>query len=52
MKLQKARKRDRKRRKKGQWKQDSGRSVFLIQEIQRDRARKIARKEKDELLQR
>jgi hypothetical protein len=48
MKLDKARKRDRKRNKRRQWKQDSGRSVFLLEEIKRKRARQIARKEQYE----
>lgn len=52
MKIEKARKRDKARRKRRSRKPDSGRSVFVIQQIQIDRARKKARKEKDELLQR
>jgi hypothetical protein len=52
MRQEKWTKRDRKRRKRRSRKPDSGRSLFVIQELQRKRARKIARKEKDELLQR
>lgn len=46
MKVEKAQKRDRARQKRRSRKPDSGRSVFVIQQIQRDRARKKARKEK------
>lgn len=48
-KLKKAKDRDRKRHKKYQGMRVSGKSVFLIQEIQRKRAEKIKqKKEKDD----
>lgn len=46
MREQKWQKRDKARQKRRSRKSDSGRSVFMIQEIQRDKARKIARKNK------
>ena len=46
MKLEKAAKRDKARQKKHSRKQDSGRSVFVIQEIQRKKSKKIKDKGK------
>ena len=47
MREQKWTKRDKKRNKRRTRKPDSGRSVFEIQRIQRERAIRIARKEKE-----
>lgn len=52
MKKKGTNKRDRARTKARQWKPSSGRSVFTIRQIQIDKARKKARKEKDDILQR